>query len=58
MTGALVRITQPKKIYVFWSKLLGGTMWFWILWRFKHDWPDVVVGILDLDLVIWCQIHM
>ncbi|EDO41692.1 predicted protein, partial [Nematostella vectensis] len=37
-----VRVSQPKKIYTFWSKFLGGSMWFWILWRLKHDWPDVV----------------
>ena len=45
MTSGIVRITQPKKVYVFWSKFLGGTMWFWILWRLKHDWPDVVVSV-------------
>merc|ERR1711973_170852 len=42
VTGGAVRLLQPSRNYVFLSKFLGGTMWFWILWRLKHDWHELV----------------
>ena len=44
VTSSAVRLIQPSKRYVFLSKFLGGTMWFWILWRLKHDWHELVVS--------------
>lgn len=37
-----VVLPHPNKVHVFLSKLLGGTMVFWMLWRAKHDWADIV----------------
>ena len=39
-----VVLPHPNKVHVFLSKLLGGTMVFWMLWRAKHDWADIVVS--------------
>ena len=35
----------PRLVHVWGAKLMGATMWCWILWRFKHDWRDVLVCI-------------
>ena len=37
-------LPHPSKVHVFLSKLMGGTMVFWMLWRAKHDWADIVVS--------------
>lgn len=39
--GALGR--TPRLVHLWGGKLMGATMWCWILWRFKHDWRDVLV---------------
>lgn len=39
-----VVIPQPKKAHVVLSKVLGGSLWFWVLWRAKHDWPMLFVS--------------
>ena len=35
----------PKRAHVLWSKGLGGFLWFWVLWRLKHDYYDIIVSI-------------
>ena len=42
--GVMTQMPRPKRIHVLLSKLFGGTMVFWILWRAKHDWPDLLVS--------------
>jgi len=42
--GAMTQMPRPKRIHVLLSKLFGGTMVFWMLWRAKHDWPDLLVS--------------
>ena len=32
----------PKRAHVLWSKGLGGFLWFWVLWRLKHDYYDII----------------
>ena len=36
-------VNQPRRVHVVCAKALGATMWFWMLWRLKHDWSDFVV---------------
>ncbi|XP_063785028.1 NADH dehydrogenase [ubiquinone] 1 beta subcomplex subunit 2, mitochondrial [Pseudophryne corroboree] len=36
-------MVQLTKSQCFQAELLGGFMWFWILWHFWHD-PDAVLG--------------
>ena len=38
-------LPAPPRRLVIASKLMGATMWCWILWRFKHDWKDVFVSL-------------
>ncbi|CAI8055176.1 hypothetical protein GBAR_LOCUS30124 [Geodia barretti] len=38
--GALGK--TPRLVHSWGGKLMGATMWCWILWRFKHDWRDVL----------------
>merc|ERR1712059_53748 len=33
-----VKIPVPARKHVILAKLGGGAMWFWVLWRLKHDW--------------------
>jgi hypothetical protein len=33
----------PSAAHYYSAKVMGATMWCWILWRFKHDWKDVFV---------------
>lgn len=40
--GLIAEIPKPKRIHVILSKLMGGTMVFWVLWRLKHDWQEIV----------------
>lgn len=40
--GAIAEIPKPKRIHVILSKVMGGTMVFWVLWRLKHDWHELV----------------
>lgn len=44
--GLIAEIPKPKRIHVILSKLMGGTMVFWVLWRLKHDWQEIVVRFL------------
>ena len=44
--GLIAEIPKPKRIHVILSKLMGGTMVFWVLWRLKHDWQEIVVRLL------------
>lgn len=39
-----VKIPTPQPRYVFLSKLGGGLLWFWVLWRAKHDWNTLFVS--------------
>ena len=48
--GALASLPKPKRIHVILSKMLGGTMVFWILWRLKHDWHDLVVSFFYISV--------
>eukprot|EP00184_Porphyridium_aerugineum_P008454 CAMPEP_0184692408 /NCGR_PEP_ID=MMETSP0313-20130426/903_1 /TAXON_ID=2792 /ORGANISM="Porphyridium aerugineum, Strain SAG 1380-2" /LENGTH=83 /DNA_ID=CAMNT_0027150235 /DNA_START=172 /DNA_END=423 /DNA_ORIENTATION=+ len=34
---------QPRRVHVLAGKALGACMWFWIMWRVKHDFP-VILG--------------
>lgn len=43
----------PRLIHSWGAKLMGATMWCWILWRFKHDWRDVLVCSVML-----CHVNM
>ena len=50
-------LPHPSKVHVFLSKLMGGTMVFWMLWRAKHDWADIVVstclGLVEYSTRMW-----
>ena len=49
MTGGLRALgNAPRPVHVWGAKLIGATMWCWILWRFKHDWRDVLVCMVNL----------
>lgn len=37
-------LPPPSRGHVIAAKVMGATMWCWILWRFKHDWKDVFVS--------------
>ena len=41
-----VKIPYPQKKHVIASKLAGGFMTFWMLWRAKHDWHSLFVNTL------------
>ena len=51
--GAIAEIPKPKRIHVILSKVMGGTMVFWVLWRLKHDWHELVVSYLCMHLPVW-----
>ena len=40
-------LAPPARSHVIAAKLVGATMWCWILWRFKHDWKEVFVRVWD-----------
>ncbi|RDD45832.1 hypothetical protein TrispH2_002118 [Trichoplax sp. H2] len=37
-----VVLPPPQFRQVFLSKFFGGMMWFWMMWRCKHDWRDTL----------------
>lgn len=39
-----VKIPWPKRQHVILSKLAGGFLTFWVLWRAKHDWNTLFVS--------------
>ena len=45
-----VKIPYPAKKHVIASKLAGGFMTFWMLWRAKHDWHSLFVSNFFLFL--------
>ncbi|XP_078359942.1 NADH dehydrogenase [ubiquinone] 1 beta subcomplex subunit 2, mitochondrial-like [Oculina patagonica] len=48
--GAISHLPRPRRIHVILSKFFGGTMVFWMLWRAKHDWPDLLGHKLLFEL--------
>ena len=46
--GVIASLPKPKRIHFILSKVMGGTMVFWVLWRLKHDWHELVVSFLHL----------
>ncbi|CAH3173901.1 unnamed protein product [Porites lobata] len=40
--GVIASLPKPKRIHFILSKVMGGTMVFWVLWRLKHDWHELV----------------
>lgn len=39
-----VKIPYPKRHHVILSKMAGGLLTFWVLWRAKHDWHTLFVS--------------
>ena len=40
-----VKLPVVKQKHINLAKFCGGTLWFWILWRTKHDWRTLFVSI-------------
>ena len=56
----MVRImapAPPRRVHVWLAKIMGATMWCWILWRLKHDWRDVFVSA-SFNVTSWSQARL
>jgi hypothetical protein len=47
----------PKRAHVLWSKGLGGFLWFWVLWRLKHDYYDIIVSTASVELKLFVSMN-
>lgn len=39
------QIPPVEKIWIYGAEIMGGLMWWWVLWHFWHDFGHIVVSI-------------